>query len=50
MPAEMRTRSDVRSTQQEMYIMIRATGRCELSCENSFELLGNYISLFGMST
>ena len=30
--------------------MIRATGRCELSCENSFELLGTYISLFGMST
>ena len=30
--------------------MIRATGRCELSCENSFELLGTYISLFRMST
>jgi len=33
-----------------MYITIRPTGRFELSCENSFELLGNYISLLGMST
>jgi hypothetical protein len=31
-------------------MMIRATGRSELSCENTFELLGTYISLFGMST
>jgi len=46
---EMRTRSGVRPTQQEMFIMIRATGRCEFSCENPFELLGIYISRFGMS-
>jgi hypothetical protein len=47
--AEMRTRSGVRSTQQEIFTMIGATGRYELSCENQFELLGIYISRFGMS-
>jgi hypothetical protein len=49
-PEEMRIRSGVRSTQQDIFIMIGTTGRYELSFENPYELLRAYISWFGMST
>jgi hypothetical protein len=49
-PEEMRIRSGVRSTQQDIFIMIGTTGRYELSFENPYELLRTYINWFGMST
>jgi hypothetical protein len=48
-PEEMRIRSGVRPTQQDIFIMIGATGRYELSFENLYELLRTYINWFGMS-
>jgi hypothetical protein len=38
------------STQQDVFIMIGATRKYELSFENPYELLRAYINWFGMST